>query len=414
MKKKIYLSILTICVIFAYLVFRNHNAQDEGVPSGSQPLLRSIHGKVVKGETVFDIFKKHGLNMEQLSAMREAALQVHRLRDISSGQPYSITIDNNNRVDSFVYWIDDDSFLRIEGDNGGFQAERCRNPYELKTRTITGTIKDNLFSAIGSSREEVLLALKISDIFAWDIDFTSDLRQGDKFTIIVEGLYLDGFFKKYGEVLSVEFVNGGKRHLAYRFLSDGKIDYYDEEGNSLRKAFLKAPLSFRRISSAFSKRRLHPVLKRYRPHRGVDYTAARGTPVSATGDGTVLFSGRKGAYGKLVILRHRNKYSTYYGHLSRIKGNIHAGVHVNQGDVIGYVGATGLATGPHLHYEMRCAGKHINPLTVRQAGKHVPASRMAQFKELTTAMNRMRETPVDDTEPLSATERKHTLSDKEG
>lgn len=408
--------IAILCVLLAYPVFRGiiHKTQEGIATPANQPSLKSIQDKVGPGETLFDIFKRYGLNMEELFAMKEAAAKVHRLRDIRSGQPYTITIDGNNGVDSFVYWIDDDSLLRIERVDAGFQTTKCKIPYEPRIVTITGTIEDNLVSAVGNSCEEVLLALRVSDIFAWDIDFTSDLRQGDTFTLVVQGLYLDNSLKKYGEVLSAEFTNIGERHLAYRFSYDGKVDYYDEAGNSLRKTFLKAPLSFRRISSTFSNRRFHPVLKTYRPHRGVDYAAAAGTPVSSTANGTVSFTGRKGAYGNLVVLRHRNGYNTYYGHLSRIKAGIHKGVQVNQGDVIGYVGATGLATGPHLHYEMKRAGKHTNPLAVKLAGNPIPADRMAQFKTITMSMDKIIEVRIDGRGSLSTVEKGHKSPGKEG
>lgn len=360
---------------------------DEKNNHTSKPAINLISGRFAKGETVYDIFKRHGLKMEDLSVMRKAAFEVHRLKDVRDGQPYSIAADEYGRVDSFVYWIDDDYRLKIKKDQGEFWAMKYKNPYEIRIKTIRGTIRDNLISAIGSSTDEVQLALKISDIFAWDIDFTSDLSLGDTFTIVVEGFYFDGLFRKYGDIFCVEFINNGKRYIAYRFLNDGKAGYYDDAGNSLKKAFLKAPLSFRRISSAFSGRRFHPVLKKYRPHRAVDYAAAKGTPVSATADGTVSFAGWRGQYGNLIILRHRNLYKTYYGHLCRIRKGIRKGIHVKQGDIIGYVGATGLATGPHLHYEVRHAGKHVNPLVMKLAGDPISPERITRFLEIKTEMD---------------------------
>ncbi|MEW6676269.1 MAG: M23 family metallopeptidase, partial [Nitrospirota bacterium] len=170
---------------------------------------------------------------------------------------------------------------------------------------------------------------------------------------------------------------------AYRFEYNGTADYYDAEGKSLRRVFLKAPLSFRRLSSQFSRSRLHPILKIYRPHHGLDYSAPTGTPVSAVGDGTVTFSGYKRQYGKLVIIRHPNGYKTYYGHLSKIRKGIKRGIKVKQGQVIGYVGATGLATGPHLHYEIRINNKPVNPLVLKlPQGKKIPEKIMAEFRNL--------------------------------
>lgn len=216
------------------------------------------------------------------------------------------------------------------------------------------------------------------------------MRNGDTFKVVVEELYRDNEFKRYGNIIAAEFVNNGRIYRAYRFEHNGKTGYYDDEGNALKRAFLKAPLSFRRISSGFSKGRFHPVLKRYRPHHGIDYAAPAGTPVSAVGDGTVAFSGYKGDYGKLVMIRHPNGYKTYYGHLSRIGKGISPGVKVGQGEVIGYVGSTGLATGPHLHYEMRVNGAPFNPLRLKvSSGEPIPKGLMAEFE---TVRNQMSET----------------------
>jgi murein DD-endopeptidase MepM/ murein hydrolase activator NlpD len=226
----------------------------------------------------------------------------------------------------------------------------------------------------------VMLALQLSDIFAWDIDFSTDLRNRDTFKIVAEALYRNGEFKKYGEIISAEFMNNGRTYHAYRFQVNGKADYFDDDGKSLKKAFLKAPLSFRRISSTFSRGRFHPVLKIYRPHHGLDYAAPTGTPVSSVSDGTVVFAGRKGQYGKFIMVRHKNGYKTCYGHLSRIGKGIRKGVGVEQGEVIGYVGSTGLATGPHLHYEIRINNRPVNPLTVKLPdGDPIPRSLMAEF-----------------------------------
>jgi murein DD-endopeptidase MepM/ murein hydrolase activator NlpD len=241
---------------------------------------------------------------------------------------------------------------------------------------------------MGNGRENMMLAMQLSDIFAWDIDFTTDLRDGDTFKIVVEALYLDGEFKKYGDILAAEFVNNGETYRAYRFEHNGKAGYYDEEGKSLRKAFLKAPLSFRRISSGFSLGRFHPILKIYRPHHGLDYAAPAGTPVSAMGDGTVIFAGKKGQYGNLVIIRHPNGYKTYYGHLSKFGKDIKKGTKVEQGQIIGYVGSTGLATGPHLHYELRIRNRPVNPVTVKSLkGTSIPEKLMAEFRGFKNQMD---------------------------
>jgi murein DD-endopeptidase MepM/ murein hydrolase activator NlpD len=349
---------------------------------------REITGNIKKGETLFDIFKKYKLDLKDLFRLKEASADIHKLRKLSPDRPYKIIVDENDQINSFVYWIDDDTILNIKSTEEGFCAEKIPVQYERRIHHIGGVIKDNLISSMSEGKGNLMLALQLSDIFAWDIDFSTDIRNDDVFKIVVEGLYLNGEFKKYGEILSAEFVNKGETFSAYRFENDGRVDYYSSEGKSLRKAFLKAPLSFRRISSYFSRGRYHPVLKIYRPHHGLDYAAPTGTPVSAAGDGAVLFAGRKGQYGNLIIVRHSNGYKTYYGHLSRIGKGVRKGTRVDQGEVIGYVGATGLATGPHLHYEMRVNNRPINPLSLKiPHGKAIPASLMADFRKFKNEMD---------------------------
>ncbi|MBI5327607.1 MAG: peptidoglycan DD-metalloendopeptidase family protein [Deltaproteobacteria bacterium] len=350
-------------------------------------IYREIGGILRAGETMYDIFKRHGLDMQELLFMREASAGIYRLRNVSVGQIYQLKVDEQNKLRSFIYRINDDSVLNIVREGDGFTAEKAAVKYEKRIAAIGGLIENNLVSSIGGGSDRLRLALTLSDIFAWDIDFTTDMRNGDIFKIIVEELYENGEFKKYGSILAAEFVNNGEAYHAYRFEYGDIKGYYDQEGKSLRRAFLKAPLNYRRISSGFSKGRFHPILKKYRPHHGVDYAAPVGTPVSAVGDGTVLFAGYRGDYGKLIIIRHPNGYETRYGHLSRLDRGITKGVKIKQGDTIGYVGSTGLTTGPHLHYEMGMNGILINPINMKiPAGRHLPDSAREEFIQLTNAM----------------------------
>ncbi|MDO8446038.1 MAG: peptidoglycan DD-metalloendopeptidase family protein [Deltaproteobacteria bacterium] len=354
----------------------------------SKESYKEITGVIKPGETFFDIFKRLSLDIRDLFLMKEASANIHRLRNITANRPYKLMVDEKNRVQSFNYSINDDLSLNIVRDERGFTAEKVEVAYERRTGQIGGVINDSLISSIGEGRERLSLALNLSDIFAWDIDFSTELRNGDTFKLIVEELYHENEFKRYGDVIAAEFVNNGKSYRAYRFEHNGKAGYYDDEGNTLKRAFLKAPLNFRRISSGFSTGRFHPVLKRYRPHHGIDYAAPAGTPVSAVGDGTVTFSGYKGDYGKLVMIKHPNAYKTYYGHLSRIGKGVAPGVKVGQGEVIGYVGATGLATGPHLHYEMRVNETPFNPLRLKiPSGEPIPKALMVEFEELKDQMS---------------------------
>lgn len=389
MKRTLILTLFLSVLLLAALGLSLKTTIQHGKDDREQNPYKQIKGTIKDGDTLFTIFKKYKLELNELFEIRDSSAGIHDLSKLCAGHPYRMTIDENNRVNSFVYFVDDDSFINVIRSGSGFHTEKVAIDYEVRIHNVGGTIKDNLISSIGEDRENIMLALEVSDIFSWDIDFTTDIREGDTFRIIAEGMYLNGQFKKYGDILSVEFVNNGETYRVYRFENGKETDYYDSFGRSVRRAFLKAPLNFKRISSYFSKNRFHPILKRHRPHRGVDYAAPRGTPVSATGKGAVVFAGRRGAYGKLVILKHKNGYRTYYGHLSRIAKGVRRGVRVDQGQLVGYVGKTGLATGPHLHYEMRVKGRYVNPLALKQPyEKTIPEKRMAEFMDVTRRMNR--------------------------
>ena len=324
----------------------------------------------------------------ELFSLKEASANIHRLKDVSPGRPYKIIVDDDSHIKKFIYWIDDDNILNITRTEEGFHALKKNIEYETKTTYIGGIIENHLVGSLGEGKENLMLALQLSDILAWDIDFSTDLRDGDTFKIIVESCYLNNEFKKYGNVLAVEFINNGQTYHAYRFVQDGQIDYYDDDGKSLRRSFLKAPLSFRRISSRFTRSRYHPILKIYRPHLGVDYAAPTGTPVSSVGDGTVIFAGYKGQNGKIVIIRHPNGYTTYYGHFSRIAKGIKHGVKVRQGQLIGYVGMTGLATGPHLDYRIKKHNRFVNPLTLElPRGRSIPKTALSVFNMFRNKMD---------------------------
>ncbi len=365
------------------------NVSNSGEVVGqSQECYKEICGTIKQGETLYDIFRKYSLDLKEFIKLKEASADVHKLRYLNPGRPYKILIDDDSRINKFVYWIDDDNILNITRVEDGFCVEKKEIEYEKRILYLGGIIKDSLIQSVGEEKENIILAFQLSDIFAWDIDFTTDIRNDDLFKVVVEGLYLNGKFKKYGEILSAEFVNNGEIHRAYRYEVNGKVDYYDAEGKSLKRAFLKAPLSFRRISSGYSKKRFHPVLKIYRPHLGVDYAAPAGTPVSTVGDGTVFFAGYKGGNGNMVIIKHPNGYKTYYGHLSKIKKDIRKGVKVRQGQIIGYVGSTGLATGPHLDYRIKINNKFVNPITLKlPRGGKIPKKLIAEFTKFKNDMD---------------------------
>ncbi|HZV47655.1 MAG TPA: peptidoglycan DD-metalloendopeptidase family protein [Thermodesulfovibrionales bacterium] len=381
---------LAAAVVFVLFIISHSNLNHREKQDCTQTKKnnREICGTVSKGETFADIFKKYGLDMRDLFQLRNASAAVHRLRNLYPGRMYKIVVDGTNQVESLVYWIDEDNILHITRKESGFDAQKVPVEYEKRIQYMGGIIRDNLISSLGEDREKVKVALQLSDVFAWDIDFSSDLREGDTYKIVIEGYYLDGVLKKYGDILSTEFVNQGETFRAYRYEIDGQADYFDEQGKSVKRAFLKAPLNFRRISSYFARSRFHPILRIYRPHHGLDYSAPAGTPVSAVGEGTVQFAGYKGQYGKLVIIKHTNGWRTYYGHLSKIANGIRTGKKIHQEQVIGRVGSTGLATGPHLHYELRINNKPVNPLSMKMPrGKSIPDNLLAVFRTFKNQMD---------------------------
>ncbi|UCH44679.1 MAG: peptidoglycan DD-metalloendopeptidase family protein [Nitrospiraceae bacterium] len=342
----------------------------------------TITGIVKSKDTMSSIFDKHNLKKDDLSLIYRSAKKKHNLSKLAVGNIYSFTLDRlENNIQSMQYGIDDSSYLQVTKIIDGFNADKVDIIPDIRTGELFIDIKDNLILSMpGSHKEYLKLALELSDIYAWDIDFSSDIRSGDSLKIIVEELWIGEAFKGYGDILAVEFVNNGRSHNAYRFAQNDYVDYYDSAGKSLRKSLLRSPLKFKYISSRFSKRRLHPKLRIYRPHLAVDYAASRGTPVSAAGNGSIAFAGYKGQNGKMIKIKHNGGYMTYYGHLSKFAKGIKKGRKVSQGDIIGYVGSTGLATGPHLDYRIKRYGQFVNPLTIKlPRGKSVPKDLMAEF-----------------------------------
>ena len=386
-------AVLIFAIIACLVILAAQSERKQAPVKRKDRAVRVVSGTVRKGDALSRIFTRNKLRFADLQRAKKAAEGVYDLGELCSGRPYTITIDDEDRLDSLTYWMDDETYMNLSRQGDSLTATVEKVEYEKRLLSFGGMIKDSLIASLGPEKEALRLALDLSDIFAWDIDFTTDLRDGDTFKVIVEGLFVGNTFRKFGDILSAEFVNDGRRYMAYRYEVNGSANYYDAGGTPLRKAFLKAPLNFRRISSSYSGRRLHPVLKKYRPHRGIDYAAASGTPVSALGDGEILFAGYRGSYGKLVIIKHRNGYSTYYGHLSRIGKGIARRARVAQGEVIGFVGATGLATGPHLHLEIRVAGKPVNPLSLRPlCGEPLQGVDGDGFRELVVSMDHRLET----------------------
>ncbi len=392
----ILLYVIVMLVIFLILCFlpkessSDNDIQEEvlrePVPQ-LEPTQKIYKETIPKGKTLSDILEKYNFSPQEIHQLREDVKAVYDLRKILAQNELRICVDQTDCFLSMEYEIDKDQYLKIDKQNGIYSAEIKKILYETRINQIYGCIQDNLISAIHSAGEGDLLALLLAEIFAWDVDFHTDLRVTDSFKIIYEKKYLDGTFVKYGDILAAEFTNQGKTFQAFRFTypDTGKWDYFDRNGNSLRKEFMKSPLKFYRITSRYSLSRLHPIHKVYRPHLGVDYAAPTGTGVQATAPGTVLFAGWKGAAGRMLQVKHNNSYETYYMHLSGFGKGIKKGVKVEGGQVIGYVGATGDSTGPDLDYRIKYKGKFINPL----AWRFQPVEPLrAEFKPLFDAATR--------------------------
>jgi murein DD-endopeptidase MepM/ murein hydrolase activator NlpD len=337
---------------------------------------------VGRNDTLDGIFRRMSLNKADLAAIRNLPGIRQSLDFLRPGDSIKLTHTDGD-IKELWRKVSETQTLDVVRQESGFEVKMIDNPVEVRVRTANAVIDSSLFQAAGAANISDMVALKLANIFGWDIDFVLDIREGDRFTAEYEQIYQDGKYLRDGEVLAAEFVNSGKVYRAVRFVGDnGNAGYYAPSGVAMRKAFLRAPVEFSRVSSAFNPHRHHPILNLIRGHMGTDYAAPTGTPVHAAGDGHVSFEGQRGGYGNAIILTHGANVSTLYGHMSRFARNVHVGTRVQQGDVIGYVGMTGLATGPHLHYEYLIGGVHRNPQTVQLPGAEpLRAQELQRFRD---------------------------------
>ena len=341
---------------------------------------------VRRNDTLDAIFRRLSLDLADLSAIRNLPGIRQSLDYLKPGDSIKLT-RKDGEVRELSRRISDRQTLNVVRGESGFSAKLSEDPVETRVRTATASIDSSLFQAAESADVSDAIALKLATVFAWDIDFVLDIREGDRFTAVYEQIYEDGKYARDGELLAAEFVNDGKVYRAVRFEAGGNVGYYTPQGQPMRKAFLRAPVDFTRVSSAFNPHRRHPILNTIRGHMGTDYAAPIGTPVRAAGDGRVSFEGVRGGYGKAIVLTHGGGVATLYGHLSRFARNLHDGSHVTQGEVIAYVGMTGLATGPHLHYEYLIDGVHKDPQTVRLPGAEpLHADALVKFRLATGSL----------------------------
>ena len=321
---------------------------------------------VRSGDSLARLFSNQGLDAKDLQRIITLGGEAKKLARIHPGDTLEFCRDDAGQLLELIYTEDELHGLSFRRSGNGFVIKAVERQPERRTASANAVIDSSLFLAAQKAQLSDNLTMQLAGIFGWDIDFALDIRKGDSFNVLYEELYLDGQKIDDGKILAAEFINDGKVYRAVRYQdAKGRTDYYSPSGTSMRKTFLRTPVAFSRISSGFSLGRKHPVLNRIRAHKGVDYAAPQGTPVKATANGKIIFRGRKGGYGNVVILQHGSSHSTLYAHLSRFVRGQADGSRVRQGQVIGYVGKTGLATGPHLHYEFRVNGVHRNPLTVK-------------------------------------------------
>ena len=336
------------------------------------PVLNTSNVTPLKGQVVEDTIQKDrtlvatlvDYNIPVTIAQDIATLikPVFDVRQLRFGNPFKIEKALDGSLKKFEYKIDDERILKVHKETDSFAATVEKLDFDQRQGVITAEINSSLWEALGNQPRGEVLVNSVAQMFAWDVDFNTDIQRGAKIRMIVDQQFHDGKFVKYGKIQAAELVNNGHTYHAYLF----KDEYYDDKGNAVRRPMLRSPLQFNpRITSGFSRARLHPILGGVRAHLAVDFGAPTGAPVVAVANGTIQSAGVSGGYGNLVEIKHNNGLVTGYAHLSKIGAGIHRGVAVKQGDVIGLVGATGLATGPHLHYMMFRNGKVINPLTIK-------------------------------------------------
>jgi murein DD-endopeptidase MepM/ murein hydrolase activator NlpD len=327
------------------------------------PPLQQLNLTIGRGDTLDKLFRQNDLDIGELAEISRLDEARKRFRKLKPGDEFVVKHDQGKLV-SLYSNLSLTSALKIERDEDGFTAEIVDRPIEKRKRLAYGTIESSLFESAVAAGLSDRVIMNIAGIFAWDVDFVLDIRSGDNYYVQYEEIWQDGEYVTDGEIIAAEFNNDGHTYQAIRFIDDeGRSDYFTPDGHSVRKAFIRAPVDFTRISSNFNPQRRHPILNTIRAHRGVDYAAPRGTPIKAAGDGKVIFRGVKGGYGNTIILQHGGNITTLYAHMSRFAG-ARIGSRVRQGQTIGYVGSTGLATANHLHYEYRLNGVHRNPRTV--------------------------------------------------
>lgn len=355
-------------------------------PASAQAVREEFKSTVPAGSSITALLGDY-FSPQEIHELNQRSRDIFPFTKICAGQPYRI-ITLDGQFDSFIYEIDAEEQLVITRRDDQLEMEKQEIKYDVVVEPIRGVIKTSLFDAVNEIGERPELAYSLADIFGWDIDFILDLRVGDTFQALVEKRFRDGEPAGYGRILAAEFVNQGESFKAFRFKDgDQAVSYYNEKGENMRKAFLKAPLSFTRISSGFTMHRFHPVLKSWKAHPAIDYVAPVGTPIKTVGDGSIQRIGYSKENGNFIEVRHSNGYATIYLHMKGFARGLKKGSRVNQGQVIGYLGGTGMATGPHLCFRMRHNGQPVNPTRLKvPAAKSLSNEHLGEFHVVTAPL----------------------------
>jgi murein DD-endopeptidase MepM/ murein hydrolase activator NlpD len=388
------LAIAVTAIVIAYMLIDDRYSTPEKAPEIVDTTPNTAYGivvdsllvikdKVRKNQFLSEILRSYKVDYQKIDLLVKRSILVFDLRKIKAGNNYAVLCKNDsiNEVQYFIYEISPASYVVFDLKDS-LHVHTGEKEVETVVKSTSGIITSSLWNAMMANNTDPELASSLSEVFAWNIDFFG-IQKGDFYKVIYEEMFVEGKSIGIGKILSALFNSEGHDYYAFELVQDSVTDYFDDKGQNVRRAFLKAPLQFKRISSHFSHSRMHPILKVRRPHLGVDYAAAYGTPVRTVGDGTIVFSGKSGGSGNMVKVRHNGTYTTAYLHLSGFGRGIKRGAHVRQGDVIGFVGSTGRSTGPHLDFRFYQNGEPVDPLRVQSPpAEPVKDKNLAEFYKL--------------------------------
>ena len=376
----------------ASIVPRMSQAESTLTLASNEPLT-VIEGKIGR-RPVYNELVARGVSPSEVLALTRSFKGVFDFRKARPKDEYQVYLTPQKKLHKLTYKTSlTDQYIAVRTDSGGFHTYRRELALEKETVARSFTIESSVHQAFTGQGEKSQLVTAFADIFSWDIDFYLFPRKGDTIRVLFEKYSFEGQFVKYGKILAAQYIGDSNTFSTFHFDDGHQAGYYDENGVPLRKMFMRVPVKFGTRTSSYSTRRFHPISKKYKRHTGIDYRAAHGTPIMATAGGTVEFAGRRGGYGKLVIVHHPNGYKTYYGHCSRLL--VKKGTYVKQGQTIAKVGRTGQATGPHVHYEIRINGKPVNPYRIKATkGAPLPSDQRARFENMVQARLLMLEDPL--------------------